>query len=357
MKILLIAPRPNIQGPLPKHTPVLINSLVSNGSDVTFMGWGCHSNNENIFQKTIGRVIDAFSIKLNIKKKSFNILVLKTGHNFPTLLRDILLLSLVHNCAKKISIQFHGSQSNKLVSSGSILFKWLSRWLLSFADSIIVLSNEEKDQWQRFSSKTPCFTTANPFNPPNVCLNVANRSDSKILFVGRLIEEKGILDLIDAFNILLQEFDCTLTIAGEGRLKEHIEEIILKRGLTDRIKMVGYVKDDELFQLYESSTVLVLPTYFYEGFPTVITEAMYMCLPIVTTSTRGARDYLREGENALFVPPKDSRFLANSISQLLKNKPLREQMGKNNKELVKEFLPEKIGNDYFNILQETIAQN
>jgi len=354
LKILFFAPYKNIHGPLPKHTPILIKALENKGAIVTYMPWGRHSDDESLVQKIFSRFIDANRINRQIKNKDFDIIVLKTGHNFSSLTRDIYLLSLIHGHGKKIVIEFHGSQSNKLVIGGNFIFKWMSQKLLSFADSIVVLSSEEQIQWRQFDPKVVCYTTANPYVPPQITITDFPRKDNILLFVGRLIEEKGVIVLLDSFQRVLRSYDCSLVIAGEGKLRNFLEQKVENLNLKSKIKFTGYVKEKELYELYKSSTMLVLPTYFYEGFPTVITEAMYMGLPIITTPIRGARDYLKENINALFVPPKDSITLANAIMQLLNDKNLREEMGVNNAILVKEFTPEKIGQDYFEIITNTL---
>ena len=151
-----------------------------------------------------------------------------------------------------------------------------------------------------------------------------------LLFVGRLIPEKGIFDLLEAMRILSRERACVLRVAGKGPCEAAIRQRVAALGLRDSVDFMGYVHGDALARLYSSSAALVLPTYFGEGFPTVITEAMSYGLPIVTTPVRGAADLLAEGENALFVPPHRPDELARALSRLLNDPGLAADMGQRN---------------------------
>ena len=72
-------------------------------------------------------------------------------------------------------------------------------------------------------------------------------------------------------------------------------KILLSAGLEQKVSLLGYADSDLLSDLYRNSSIFVLPTYFAEGFPTVLAEAMSFGLPITTTPIRGALDHLKDG--------------------------------------------------------------
>ena len=123
-------------------------------------------------------------------------------------------------------------------------------------------------------------------------------------------------------------------------------------GLQAQVTFSGYLEGGHLAPAYQKATVFVLPTYWPEGFPTVIAEAMHFGLPIVTTPIRGQADQLQEGVHACFVPTCDPARLAQVLVQLLDDAPLRAEMGRANREKVKDFAPEKVGYEYLQALQE-----
>ena len=118
------------------------------------------------------------------------------------------------------------------------------------------------------------------------------------------------------------------------------------------VTFAGYLDGPHLARAYQKSTIFVLPTYWPEGFPNVIAEAMHFGLPIVTTQIRGQADHLKEGVHARFVPARDPARLAQILAELLNDAPLRAEMGRANREKVKDFAPEKIGYEYLKALQE-----
>ncbi len=175
-----------------------------------------------------------------------------------------------------------------------------------------------------------------------------------MVFVGKLIPEKGVFDLLEALRAVRAQVPCTLRIAGKGPAEEAVRRRVAELGLQDCVVLVGYVGGDDLMVLYASSSVFVLPTYFGEGFPTVITEAMSCGLPIVTTPVRGAADLLAEGENVLFVPPRRPDELARALMKVLNDPALAADMGRRNAQKVLEFAPEVVVPRYLEIMRSVV---
>jgi glycosyltransferase involved in cell wall biosynthesis len=252
----------------------------------------------------------------------------------------------------------HGSAS-RLAEPGNRTFKFATAALLALVDGIMVLSTEEQRQLEAFRDRPPVFTVKNPyvrFHPagsPGAADGEAAES-ARLLFVGRLIEEKGILDLVDALPLVLQHAQCKLDIVGEGELEDRLIDRIRRLGIEEHVKRTGYLSGADLEREYQRAAIFVLPSWA-EGFPTVLAEAMDAGLAIVTTSIRGAADHLVEGENALFVDPGDVRGLAASITTLLGDADLRARMGAANQERVQIFAPDLVVAEYLQILQSVVT--
>jgi glycosyltransferase involved in cell wall biosynthesis len=143
-------------------------------------------------------------------------------------------------------------------------------------------------------------------------------------------------------------------MAGDGAHAQRVREKIRALNLDNYVELPGYIEGERLWQLYNTADVFVLPTFHPEGFPTVITEAMSVGLPVVTTRIRGVVDHLQEGTNVLFVSPKDPVSLAKAVVTLLKDPVLRSCMGKANQEKIKDFSPDKAGKLYLEVLQDML---
>jgi len=344
-----------------KHLPHLIESLRSLGCNVHTEYWGRHSDRESFIDKIIGRLGDIYRIRQTLRHDSFDIIFIKTSHDWNTLIRDVLLLLITCKLRPPTVLQLHGSRSDWLDNSGHKPFKLISKYLLRMSDAILVLSSEEENHWRSFYPKGKNFVVCNPFVPYDKPLlkkglrNLNIKGNKMvIIFVGRIMSEKGIFDLIDAMPFIKREIPCHLIIVGEGPEENAIRERIKALGLLDNVTLMGYIEGDALTKAYQAADVFVLPTYYAEGFPTVISEAMYAGLPIVTTATRGIIDHLIEGHNALFVPPKNSEKLTEAIVRLLYDQQLRKRMEQWNHEEVKKFLPINVVPRYLEIFKEVI---
>ncbi len=164
-----------------------------------------------------------------------------------------------------------------------------------------------------------------------------------ILSVGRLVEKKGHLDLIDAFY-LYNEVSTTKRaecwIVGEGPLRTELEERIADHGLQDCIHLLGALPQDQVLNLLkEWADVFVLPCVIAgngdrDGIPVSIAEAMAMELPIISTDIVGIRELVQPGTGIL-VPPHDPTALAEALHVIAtQDQPATVRMGRNGREVV-----------------------
>jgi glycosyltransferase involved in cell wall biosynthesis len=253
-------------------------------------------------------------------------------------------------------VQFHGGHAGRLVASGNPSFKVATRAALRLADAVLVLSSEEQHALERFRPRTRAFVVANPFVPRAPSTPPAARREQPVLlFVGRLLEGKGIYDVLAAAAILRERVPCRVVFAGDGPEAASLRERVHRLGLDETVELRGHLDADDLAAAYAAADVFVLPTALSEGFPTVLAEAMAAGLPIVTTATRGAVDHLRNERNAIFVPAHDPPALAGAVERLLTDEALRETMARANREHVEDFAPDKVVEAYVAAL-EAIAR-
>lgn len=361
MRILMLSPHPSVRGPLPKHTPLLVASLRELGCEVDVEPWGRHSETEGPLAKLFGRMGDVLRLRKIILRGEYDVVVVKTAHDYATLARDICLVTSVQRRTSRLVVQLHGSQAQRLAGPGDWPFRTATRLLASRCDAVLLLSSEEEREWRSFYPTCSYHVVANPFRPDPGWQGLKRRSADptdqlRILYCGRLLREKGVFDLLEAVGQLDRSLPWSLVLAGAGPASGQLEQMAFELGIADRVSLVGYLQGDSLAQLYVDSDVLVLPTYWYEGFPTVISEAMGLGLPIVTTRTRGVADHLVEGENALFVAARDSRALCSALSRVLVDSQLREDMAEANRAEVLKFDPSLVARGYLDVLERVVAQ-
>ena len=261
-------------------------------------------------------------------------------------------------------LHLHGSECDKLGLPGQRLFTALSALLVRHASSIMLLSNEELRVWRRACPNVDFSVVLNPFVAPQVSetrpagspCNAGSRVPT-LLTVARLIPEKGVFDLLDALAIVRRLQSCRLLVAGTGPARDELVRRTADLQLDDAVEFLGYIGGPQLEEAYRRADLFVLPTYFAEGFPLSIMEAMSYGLPIVTTRIRGSADQLTAGEHALFVPPRDPGSLARAIERLLRDDTIRSHMAQANIARAADFEPRRVVPQYAEILRSVVSRS
>ena len=154
------------------------------------------------------------------------------------------------------------------------------------------------------------------------------------VFVGRIVREKGINELVSAFVRLNKKHtDTRLLLVGP--YEENLDPILpeTKRVIDEceAIEAVGSQKDVRPF--YEQSDVLVFPSY-REGFPNVVIEAGAMDLPSIVTDINGSREIIVDQENGLIIPPCDEDALYSAMEWMFNHPEERKRMGQKSRKMV-----------------------
>jgi len=153
-----------------------------------------------------------------------------------------------------------------------------------------------------------------------------------VLFVGRLVERKGVSHLVDAVNLLLPGADVRLVIVGDGPERARIEARVRERGLDGRVAVRGQVSDAELQAAYAGADAFVLPAVVdrrgdTEGLGVVLLEAMNHRVPVIASAIGGITDIVEDGVSGLLVPPGDAPALAAALGSLARAPDLAAGLG------------------------------
>lgn len=151
----------------------------------------------------------------------------------------------------------------------------------------------------------------------------------RILFVGRLCAEKGLLILIEAVARHIESgMSCELAIIGDGPLRAKVQEFVRQRDLDDFIKLLGWKNSQEIRTEIENSRALVLPS-FAEGLPVVIMESFALGRPVITTQIAGIPELVISGKNGWLVAPGSVEEFSLALKEVsLASPDSIEEMGK-----------------------------
>lgn len=167
-------------------------------------------------------------------------------------------------------------------------------------------------------------------------MQASEKSDSAFtfVFVGRIVRDKGVNELVAAFKRLHAEFPAThLVLVGqyEKEIDPVMPETIAEINHNPAIEAVGSQKDVRPF--YAAADALVLPSY-REGFPNVVIEAGAMGLPSIVTDINGSREIIIEGENGTIVAPRDTEALYRAMKHWVEHPDVPRRMAASARPLI-----------------------
>jgi len=211
-------------------------------------------------------------------------------------------------------------------------------WLVGKSDVVTAISSHTAQELTGIVKK--CVEII-PFSVAIGERAAAIEDRDEILFVGRLVERKGVPILIDAFNIAQKSIPHNLVIVGDGPERPAIEDRIRKLNLGSRVKVTGWVSVPEKDEYYRRCSFFVLPAVYdkhgdTEGLGVVMLEAMAFSKPVVASRLGGITDVVEDGENGMLVPTGDVPALARALVAMASDERARHRMGKNAKITVDE---------------------
>lgn len=161
-----------------------------------------------------------------------------------------------------------------------------------------------------------------PFDPGPLRNSFAAEHQKIVLFVGRLVNEKGVQVLIDSVPMVLQHFPGTqFLIVGTGYFMDELKALANGLNVSHNVKFLGYVKDDELLQLYKIADVVAIPS-LYEPFGIVALEGMAANVPVVATDVGGLRDFVEHMQTGITTYTGNAQSMAWGLLTVLREPEL-----------------------------------
>lgn len=244
-----------------------------------------------------------------------------TGLVFPTaqgLKRKILMLTDAITCACATHIIPEGEGVKADLQNNGITKKPMK---------ILGYGNVRGIDMTRFSRRESVMRMAE---------NLRDSDVFTFLFVGRIVRDKGINELVAAFKRLNEEFPKT-RLWLVGFFEENLDPVssttksIIESNKS--IEAVGEKLADELLSYYAASDCFVFPSY-REGFPNTVIEAGAMDLPCIVTDINGSREIISQGENGIIIPSKNEEQLYKAMKQMITDEKGRKKMTGNARKMI-----------------------
>jgi len=326
-KILTCAPLPPPHGGITNWYQILIRHAEKNG--VIFVNVDISpktaGNKRSLFNRIVVQGLGMLKNRKALKQviaqhEDISCAHLVTSGAFG-LVRDIAFMKVLKKKHIPSVYHIHFGRIPDILASGGSECRMLIK-AVTLADTVIAIDRyTEKALSERFPDKRVVYIP-NPVETEGLTCSVA--SHNTILYLGMVYKEKGIEELLTAWQTLKASYpDWQLTIAGacDDNYRSYLET----NYSMERVTMTGFLAHDDAMKLLSESALLTLPSYT-EGFPNVVVEAM-MCQKAVVATAVGAIEDMLSGDCGVVIPPKDADALAAALGQLMQDDALRNDMG------------------------------
>lgn len=209
----------------------------------------------------------------------------------------------------------------------------LGRAVLAFSTKNIANSQKTADFCSKLYKKSHCTVIHRGVEierirniPCNSVLKDAFRNKVIITFIGRLIDGKGVHDLLSAAKDIEKDF--VIFIVGDGPQKNNLHNMVREYKMEKRVVFHGFKKQKDAIGIMKASDIIVSPSYT-EGLPTSIVEAALCKKAIIATTVGGTTEIITGAQDSILIEPRDPLNLKKALITFIDNQDLRERYGKN----------------------------
>ncbi|MCI5108823.1 MAG: glycosyltransferase family 4 protein [Candidatus Pacebacteria bacterium] len=175
-----------------------------------------------------------------------------------------------------------------------------------------------------------------------------------ILSSGRLVPWKGFDVLIEVIAELSREYDLELHIAGDGPDKAALQEKIESMGLSDKVKILGFLDKPEMKRELSRATMYVLNTGF-ESFSFAVVEAMWFSLPVITTNVGNLSEIVDDGKSGVLVEYNNKTEIVTAIEKVLRGHEYAKSLSINAREKARNFSIDRTLDELTNTINKCVS--
>lgn len=249
------------------------------------------------------------------------------------IVRDLFLSAWVVLSRRKLIIQYHGGEYSATLLNNSSVFRKFWFYVTSKASDIFVLTR------QQYTDLLNCKLTSvtkvvNFVGFPNEILKPVSERYT-FIFIGRIIRQKGIFIILDAVNLIDSKIDFDVIFYGDGDDRHELVTKISAYSLQDRVFYKGSIDGQDKDSAYLSANAFLLPSFYPEGLPYSVIEAMSFGLPVISTNAGSLSTIVRHLETGLIVKKECVNELQSAMTLLLSKPDLNDILSVNSRSLIK----------------------
>jgi len=337
-KILLLSPSLEDIGGVSFFCKLLIKNLDSKFK-IDYVQIGNIPGNKSLLKQFIFFLKNTLALRKKLIENDYHVIHINPSLTILSFLRDSFYLLIINKFYSENSlVLFHGwseNLANKMLKI--FICNWLFRKIYKKVKVILVLCSQFKEQLVKMgiaSEKVEVITTMYQFNG-DIQQFQKYRFDNKIniLFMSRFLREKGVYITAKVARSLLENGhkNFKFEFVGDGPEYKGLKDYIARFKLNDYTEVPGYVTGRKKWDILKNSDIFLFPTYYEEGCPVVILEAMGAGLAIISTPVAAIPDIVKHGENGFIVDSRDPKDFYEAVKRLIENNELLNKIQKINK--------------------------
>ena len=263
------------------------------------------------------------------------VLHINTSFTQKAVVRDAFVYLIAKLKGSRVVVEYHGGLPENLTDG-------LSRAALralSGADAGVVINEGMRRGLLKLfpQMRDKLHLISNAIDLPQYDLDATVRAryaNPRLLYLSRIVVEKGLLDSIRALGILKRQgVTLPLDVAGEGPALSEARRLVNKEGLESQVVFHGRVAGDQKDTLFRQAAIFLLPTYYMEGQPISLIEALAWGIPSVVSDIEPVCSMVQDGVHAAHVPPKAPQKIAAAIQSILSSEASYALMARNDRAL------------------------
>jgi glycosyltransferase involved in cell wall biosynthesis len=224
------------------------------------------------------------------------------------------------------------------------------------AAAVVANSQGLRQLGEAFEPDIPIQVIVNGVEAKNFQVAKRKWQPPRILFVGRVVYQKGLDLLLKALGEL-RDIPWELSIVGDGSHMELIKQQAVELELSDRITFEGWKPRESLPSLFQKANLFVMPSR-HEGMPNALLEAMASGLPAIATQIAGNEELIKEGKTGLLIPSEDSITLRSTLRDILEDDKRRKRMGQAAQQRAKTLYNwEIVSEAYLQLIEESLQNS
>jgi glycosyltransferase involved in cell wall biosynthesis len=324
--ILLLGPARSAVSGVSTHLNQLSGSNLGTCFNLSQFQVGSEGRAEGRLGPLLRAVTSPFELAARLVRDRSSIVHVNTSLEPKSYWRDLAYLAVAKILRRKIIYQVHGGALPQDFFASSRMLTALLRRVLSCPDVVVLLSTREMAAYRHFVPRVRLELIANAIEVHDADISAtryAAHSPLEVVYVGRLADDKGVFEIIEAARVLRDRgIEMRFKFAGTGPAEGALRAAIDAADLGGRITLLGVVFGAAKQQLWQRADVFAFPTYHREGLPYALLESMAAGAVPIISPVGAIPDVMQHEVHGLFVPPRNPSALADALERLDGNREL-----------------------------------